>query len=301
MKTRHLRRLALSVAAAAALTSVAACGSSDGDGTKDDKAVDKPADNGSEGNSASALTALRTVDESTEAADSAKVESTFSMGEVLSMETKGELSWADGTTGAMNITYTGGQMAQQMEQAGSSSIDARYLPDEYYAKMGEPFARQAGGKHWIRYSYEDLEDLAGSSGAYMKDQLQNSTPNQSVKLLLASGDVRRVGEEEVRGEDTTHYRGKVEVAELAERGSNLDKDQLADLKKQLQASGITTETIDIWVDDKNLMVKKTEAGDTAKGRLTTTAFYSDYGIHVTAEAPPADDTVDFKELMKQQQ
>ncbi|QKW08580.1 hypothetical protein HUT18_21635 [Streptomyces sp. NA04227] len=306
MKSVNVRRLGISVAVVAALTSVAACG--DSDDKKDDKAVASPQASGktdgsdSEGNNApNAMTALRSVEESTDAAESSEVDASMSLGNVLSMTSKGELSWEDGPTGNMTITYTGGQMAQQMQQAGSSSIEARYLPDEYFAKMGDTFAAQADGKHWIHYSYDDLEDLVGgSSGAYMKDQLQNSTPNQSVKLLLASGDVRKVGEEKVRGEQTTHYSGTVEVADLAAKNSNLSADQLADLKKQLQASGITTETIDIWVNDENLMVKKVEKADTAQGALNSTAYYSNYGIHVTSEAPPADDTVDFQELLKQQ-
>ncbi|EKX61971.1 hypothetical protein STRIP9103_05994 [Streptomyces ipomoeae 91-03] len=37
--------------------------------------------------------------------------------------------------------------------------------------------------------------IGGASGAYVKDHLQNVTPNQSVKLLPASGDVEKVDEE----------------------------------------------------------------------------------------------------------
>ncbi len=126
--------------------------------------------------------------------------------------------------------------------------------------MGDAFAEQAGGKHWIKYAYDDLESLGGGSGAYLKDQMQNTTPNQSVKLLLASGDVRKVGEEKVRGQETTHYSGTVDVADLASQNSNLDRSQLDDLKKQLEQAGVSTETVDIWVDDQDLLVKKVEKG-----------------------------------------
>lgn len=296
MMSTSVRRVALSIAAVTALTGVAACSSSDsgssGDsGKKDDKAVHKGTTH------VSPIAALRSAEKSTDNADSAKVESTTTMGSTMSMKADGALGWADGITGKLTITYTGGTMADQMRALGTTSMEARYLPDAYYARMGDKFAEQAGGKHWIRYAYDDLADLAGGSGAYLKDQMQNTTPNQSVKLLLASGDVKKVGTETVRGQQTTHYSGTVDVADLASKNSNLTESQLADLKKQLTQAGVSTEQVDIWVNDDDLLVKKVEKGELATGEMSSTAYYSDYGVKVSAEEPPASDTADFKDLM----
>lgn len=289
MKSTAVRRATVSIAMAAALTGVAACSGSDSDGGSGGSSGsssgggDKAA--GKAKTQANPIAALRTVEKSTDKADSAKVESTTTMGTIMSMEADGALGWADGLTGTLTITYTGGTMADQMRQLGTTSMEARYLPDAYYAKMGDKFAEQSGGKHWIKYAYDDLADLAGGSGAYMKDQMQNTTPNQSVKLLLASGDVKKVGEEKVRGENTTHYSGTVDVADLAGESSNLTADQLADMKRQLEQAGVTTETIDIWVNDEDLLVKKVEKGELATGSMSSTAFYSDYGVKVSTEEP----------------
>ncbi|MFF3845297.1 hypothetical protein [Streptomyces sp. NPDC002328] len=297
-KSTGVRRAGVSIVAMGLLSGVAACGSggsgSSAEGSGGDRATDKG------GSVLSPVAALLSAEKSTDRADSAKVESTTTMGSVMSMTADGSLGWGDGITGTLTITYTGGSMADTMRQMGTTSMEARYLPDAYYARMGDAFAEQAGGKHWIRYPYDALEDLGGGSGAYLKDQMQNTTPNQSVKLLLASGDVRRVGEEKVRGEDTTHYSGKVAVADLATRNSNLSESQLADLKKQLEQAGVTTETVDIWVNDDDLLVKKIEKGETANGQYTQTAYYSDYGTEVSVEAPPAGDTADFSELLRKQ-
>ena len=296
MKSTSVRRVGLSIAVVAALTGMAACtGSDSGQDSRDDgKAAGKAATR------VSPIAALRSVETTTDKADSAKVEATTTMGSMMSMKADGALGWADGLTGNLTITYTGGTMADTMRQMGSTSMEARYLPDAYYAKMGDKFAEQSGGKHWIKYAYDDLADLAGGSGAYLKDQMQNTTPNQSVKLLLASGDVRKVGEETVRGVNTTHYSGTVDVADLAVRNSSLSEAQLADLKRQLEQAGITTETVDIWVDDDDLLVKKVEKGEMASGSMSSTAYYSDYGVEVSAEEPPAADTADFKDLVGQQ-
>ncbi|MEV4228032.1 hypothetical protein AB0J81_13215 [Streptomyces bobili] len=302
MKGTNGRRAGLSIVAVTLLTGVAGCSSGGFEGSGGDGESSSSSSSSSQagGTHVSPIAALRTAEKSTDGADSAKVESTTTMGSLMAMTADGSLGWGEGLTGTLTITYTGGTMADTMRQLGATSMEARYLPDAYYARMGDVFAEQAGGKHWIKYPYEALETLGGGSGAYLRDQMENSTPNQSVKLLLASGDVRRVGEETVRGAHTTHYSGTVEVADLATRNSSLSDSQLADLKKQLEQAGVTTETVDIWVDDENLLVKKVERGQAANGAYSQTAYYSDYGTPVDTEVPPAADTADFSELLQQQ-
>ncbi|AEY91046.1 MULTISPECIES: hypothetical protein [Streptomyces] len=293
MMSTTVRRVALSAAVVAALTGVAACGSSDSGKDGGDKAAGKTAAH------VSPIAALRSAEKSTDKADSAKVRSTTSIGDLMSMTANGALTWGDGLKGNLTITYTGGQMAELMKKAGTQSMEARYLPDAYYAHMSDTYAQQAGGgKHWIKYSYDDLAKLGGASGSYMKDQIQNATPNQSVKMLLASGDVKKVGEETISGVHTTHYSGTLNVADLAGKTSDLSAEQLSALKKQLSQAGVTTDTVDIWINDQDLLVKKTEKADTANGAMTNTSFYSDYGVKVTAEAPPAGDTKDFADMLK---
>ncbi|MFF9088866.1 hypothetical protein ACF1BE_21025 [Streptomyces sp. NPDC014991] len=291
MNSTTVRRTTLSIAVAAALTGVAACGSSDSGKDGSDAA-------GKSVTHVSPIAALRTAEQSTDKADSAKVRSSTSVGKLMAMTANGALTWSGGLKGNLTITYTGGQMAEMMKKAGTSSMEARYLPDAYYAHMSDAYAQHTGGKHWLRYSYDDLAKLGGASGSYMKDQIQNATPNQSVKMLLASGDVRKVGEETVSGAHTTHYSGKVNVADLAHKTSDLSAEQLSALKKQLTQAGVTTETVDLWINDDNLLVKKTEKADTANGAMTNTTFFSDYGVKVTAEAPPASDTKDFADILK---
>lgn len=292
MRTSTVRRVGLSVAVAAALTSVAACGGSDDKGGSDGAAVSK----------AEPIAALLAVQKKTGGANSAKVEGTTAMGSTMSMKQTGSLDWSDGISGVMEIKYTGGSMADAMKQiGGDGTMQARYFKDGYAANMGDAFSQQTGGKHWINYSYDDLAELSGASGEVMKDQMQNTTPDQGVKALLASGDVKKVGQEDVRGVTATHYSGTVDVAELTAKNSELDADQLAAFKKQLSDAGVSTEKVDIWVDKDDLLVKKTERGQMKTGELNSTVFYSDYGTKVSVERPPASDSVDFKEFLKQQQ
>lgn len=293
MRTSTIRRVGTG-AAAVALMSVAACsGGGGGSGTEGKRAggVTK----------GSPVAALQQVREKTGTAQSARIEGTTEMGDAISVKQSGTVGWADGLTGSLTITYTGGTMAKALKAGGSDgTVQARYLKDEYYANMGDAFAADIGGKHWIRYGYKDLAELGGPAGDVLKEQVQNSTPEQGVKSLLAAGDVQKVGQEDIRGVSATHYSGTVDVAELTGRTAALDAEQLTALKEQLSAAGITTQTVDIWVDANDLLVKKTERGETANGAFNSTVFYSDYGTDVFAEKPPAADTVDFKDVLKQQ-
>ncbi|MEU9447261.1 hypothetical protein [Streptomyces sp. NPDC048277] len=280
MTNRGVRRVVLAVAAVTALSGVGACTSSAGPETGSGTAHQKRS-----------LAALRTAERSTHRARSVRVRSTTTLGSLMSTRAEGALGWTDGLTGTLTITYTGGTTADLMRGLDSTSLETRYLKDAYYAKVGERFARQLGGRHWIRYTYDYLATLGGGSGAMMTDLMRNTTPNQSVRLLLAAGDVRKVGREKVSGVPTTHYSGTVHVSDLAGDG---------ELQKQLSQAGVGKESVDIWVDGKDLLVKKVEKADTANGAMTQTAYYSDYGVKVSARKPPAGDTEDFRTLLKKQ-
>ncbi|AKH86935.1 lipoprotein [Streptomyces sp. CNQ-509] len=294
-----VKRASVSLGAALLLAFAAACGSDSGGG--DGGSGNGGGDGGGNGGSGTirgAQAALKAIDEKTSGAESSKFESTMVMGEAMTTENEGELDWADGAIGTATVKYTDGQMAssiQMMDDDGT--LDARYLPDAYYAGVEGAFQTQYPDKKWIRYDYDDLSEFMGPSGDYMKDQMQNSTPGQAVKLLLASEDVEEVGEEEVRGVQTTHYSGTVDVSDLARASSKtLSEQQLSDLEDQLEASGVTTQTVDIWVDENDLMIKREESGKMTGGEFSTTVYYSDYGVDVNVEEPSAAESIDFTEI-----
>ena len=288
MRDGIVRRGILPVVAVAALSAATAC-SLAGDGNAS-KGSAQPSGGGSTRADARSVAALRAVEEATARAGSARVRSTTAMGGMLDLKTDGALGWSGDPVGTLRITYTGGQLAEPMRSLGSASMEARLLPDAYYAKVGAAFSQRLHGRHWIRYAYDDLAALPGGSGAYLTDQLRNTAPLQPVRLLLASGAVRRVGEETVGGRRTTHYSATVTPASLTGKDA-------AGLKEQLQQARVTEETVDIWVDEHDLLVKKVERGELSTGRMSSTAYYRDYGTKISATRPPGADTADFKDLV----
>lgn len=301
-----VKRAGVSLGAALLLAFAAACGSDSGNGdggsgtggTSTDGGSGTEGGSGGNGAVRGALAALQAIDEKTAGAESSKFESTMVMGDAMTTENEGELNWADGAIGTATVKYTDGQMASSIKlMDDDGTLDARYLPDAYYAGVDGAFQTQYPGKNWIRYDYDDMARLMGPSGEYMKDQMQNSTPGQAVKLLLASEDVEEVGQEEVRGVQTTHYSGTVDVAELARASSKtMSEQELSDLEDQLEASGVTTQTVDIWVDENDLMIKREEAGEMTGGEFSSTVYYSDYGTEVEVEEPAAAESIDFTQI-----
>ncbi|MGW7474937.1 hypothetical protein ACWGIT_25615 [Streptomyces cyaneofuscatus] len=193
MRTSTSRRVGTG-AALAALLSVAACSGGDGaSGT-----AGKPTDAGVA--DAGSVTALQQIRKRTGTVRSARIKGTTEMGDTVSMKQTGTIGWSDGLTGSLTLTYTGGTMAKALKQGGGDrSVRARYLQDEYYADMGEAFAATIGGRRWVRYAHQDLAELGGPARDVLEEQVQNSTPEQGLKALLAAGDVRKAGQEDVRG------------------------------------------------------------------------------------------------------
>jgi hypothetical protein len=190
------------------------------------------------------------------------------------MTSTGTLAWREGLTGALTVTYTGGGVAETLGELGSTSTQARYLPDAYYTRVGDAFAARAGGRHWIRYGWDDLAGLGGAAGPQLAGQIREAAPHRSLALLLAGGDARRVGTETVRGERTTHYTGGA------------------------RPSGLPRQRVDLWIDGNGLLVKKTETSRTGTGEVTQTVSYDDYGVRVLVRPPPAADTQDFRDLLR---
>jgi hypothetical protein len=294
MRQARIAMLAAGVVLAAGLTACA--GNSTGSGTGGDS-KDK------EGLSPAqvAITELEQASKSTEQKKTARVEGDQSQGTPqgeISTKTEGAVDWSGGgTTAEMTVTQQGSG-AGSLPTSGKP-MDARYTEDAMYVNLGEQFASTAGkGKHWMKYDYDKLAEQTGPSGALIKDQMQNNNPARSVDLLLASGKVKKVGSETVKGKKADHYSGTLEVAELARMQSKkLSEKELDQLSDQLSQQGFKTEKVDVWIDGEDLLVKKQERAEGKHGDLDSTVYYSDYGTDVSVEAPAASDTVPFEDAL----
>ncbi|MBS2965476.1 LppX_LprAFG lipoprotein [Actinocrinis puniceicyclus] len=167
-----------------------------------------------------------------------------------------------------------------------------------YMKMPQ-FSAMLGGKPWAKIDLSSMGAL-GSSLQSLLSSAKNIDPAQQLQPLLASGDLHKVGTETVDGVQAVHYAGTVDPATALDgsaAATNLTPAQIAQLKSLMKSSGVTTETIDVWVSSDGLPVRETVSANTSAGATKVDMHLSDWGKPVSISAPPADQVGDISSMM----
>jgi hypothetical protein len=157
-----------------------------------------------------------------------------------------------------------------------------------------------GGKPWIKF---DLEALGQQEGIDLSQlgQVGQSDPSATLDYLRAAGSIEEVGTEEVRGVETTHYTGVVDLdktVELAPEESREQVQEAIDLLKE--QSGTSELPVEVWIDADGLPARlQYEVSVSADGTDTRTIValeFFDWGADVVIEPPPPDEVTDIAEL-----
>ncbi|HEV7847540.1 MAG TPA: hypothetical protein VGO83_14900 [Thermoleophilaceae bacterium] len=145
-------------------------------------------------------------------------------------------------------------------------------------------------KPWVRMTPADLAKSLGASKQDVSDALSASgDPSQVLDYVKSAGDVEEVGEEQLFGVTTKHYKGELDPKKLdLEPGSTKGPIRIA-----------------VWVDDSGV-VRRTEMSARFTDGGTTAALrikqdLSDFGTKVRAEAPPADQVATLAEFQREAQ
>lgn len=129
-------------------------------------------------------------------------------------------------------------------------------------------------------------------------------PSSQLHLLAAVARAEVVGQEEVRGEATTHYRGSYDVARALRGARGL---QQAALRSALGAAADVPEAAyDVYLDDAGRLRRLTQTvelppspavGRDSPMKVTTTLELFDFGIDVTVIPPPGGQVRDGAPLL----
>jgi hypothetical protein len=264
-------------AATATLGAVAACG-----GKTTSATVQHPSATPS-AVAVSPVAYLVQVENATAKIHSAEIDQTLTAGTLHQVRLAGDNDWANGLQG--NVTMS----VKSATPAPISAIQMKIRSDAMYVKVPARKLASVGGKHWIKESFALLA-AQGAAGKAGTDQLKQANPAMAVRMLISSGDVRKVGRETVRGVTTTHYTGTLDVAKLIATKQGLTPDDVKFLKKRLTASGAADDHIDLWVNSENLPVETQEQMQTDTAEVTSTTYFSHYGVAVDLSVPAASDT-----------
>lgn len=208
---------------------------------------------------------------------------------------------ASGTmTGEGEFSGRQGRMSMDMSGLGGGQLDGRMemVFDElvFYMRFPSQIAQTLpGGKEWIKF---DLAELGKSEGIDFEQlmQLSGTDPSQSLDLLRAAGsDFAAVGDEDVRGVSTTHYRGTVDMEKVAEQAPAEARESY---RRIIQLSGQTKIPVDVWIDNEGLTRRiryEQTLPDQTQMELTQELF--DFGVDVDVEPPPASQVLDLTDLV----
>lgn len=171
---------------------------------------------------------------------------------------------------------------------GVGTMEQRFLGDELFLTVpGQP-----------GYYRLSVADLVGT-------QLETaSDPTGSLEALESvSDDVEEVGQEDVRGEPTTRYRGTIDAAEQADRLGGA----LGELAGQgLDPAALQAAPFEAWIDDDGrlrrfVVTLELPASEATQGQSVTSATTMelfDFGVTVDVAAPPADQVQDGAPLLE---
>jgi hypothetical protein len=152
----------------------------------------------------------------------------------------------------------------------------------------------------MKIDYRELAEVSQAAG---------SNPSSATNTLqylrgVSEDGIEEIGEEDVRGTETTHYRAEIDVDKVVEQLRDAD---ISDDARELAEKGLEqfeggTIPTDVWIDDdgrarrQDVEMRLRVEGETLDVRTRVEMF--DFGVEVDVEAPPADEVVDISELLR---
>ncbi|KOG14534.1 MULTISPECIES: hypothetical protein [Streptomyces] len=287
------KRAGVALTAVAVITGVAGC--QDGD----DKAGAPAQGHGD------VTKVIQAAYEKTSAAKSAKVKMTMTLegvgAESGTMEMTGVQGWAPA---AMDITVKGSMLSAGGPDA-PEQMRMIMLDQVMYMDMGAEQAAEMDGKRWMKLDMKAAGDASGDAAVQKQitgglDNM-NQDPAQQLALLLDSPDLKHIGAEKINGMETEHYKGTLTFEQMLKANESsklLSKEEHDKLVATMKKAGLKGYDTELWVTADGYPARMDVDMTMAQGTVNMRADYSDYGTKAAVEAPPAKDTVDLFEMMK---
>ncbi|MFE5711711.1 hypothetical protein ACFQ7J_12965 [Streptomyces sp. NPDC056501] len=294
------KRAGVALTATAVVVGVAGC--QDGEG----KASDAP-----KAQSRGDVTkVIQAAYQKTSEAKAAKVKMTMSMSGAGADSGTAELTGVQGwDPSVMDITMKGSMLSAAGAGAGGDApeqVRMVMLDNVMYMDMGAKQAAEMDGKRWMKL---DLTAAAEASGdkALQKQmtgglESMNQDPAQQLALLLDSPNLKHVGAEKVNGMETQHYKGTLTVEQMLKAGDSsklLPKEDYDKLLAGVKKAGLKGYDTEVWVNEDGYPARMDIGMTMAEGSMQMRADYSDYGTKAAVQAPPAEDTLDLFQMLKE--
>ncbi|AZP19749.1 DUF1396 domain-containing protein [Streptomyces aquilus] len=210
---------------------------------------------------------------------------------------KAEASMRIKPTIAMSMKMTA------LDQGKDGSAEIRLVDKAMYIGGNPEMAKEMDGKTWVKFDMSALSDEQLGGGAAGAGQAEQNPAAEST-FMTGAKDVKEVGTEKVDGVETTHYTGTLTLDALRDSFKNEDKATREKREKSVQQyekMGVDKLTMDMWIDGEDHTKQFRMKGAADKGMLDLTITFLDINKPVTVTAPPAKDTADLAEMLKDAQ
>lgn len=195
-------------------------------------------------------------------------------------------------------------MSMQMTapDAGTQGkVEIRLVDKAMYIGGGAEMAKEMDGKSWMKFDMAELGADAELNELGTPGQAEQNPAAEST-FLTGAKDVKKVGTEKIDGVETTHYSGTITLDDLRDSLKKKDAKAAETGEKsieQYEKMGVESLTMDMWVDGEDHTKQFRMRGDATQGPLDMTIKFLDVNKPVTVEAPPAEETADLAEMMKE--
>lgn len=202
-------------------------------------------------------------------------------------------------TARFTLDYDG-QLAGPLKVSGAGSFDfgenkgaidiklndqatqAVVVDNTVYGKL--PGLLGQGAKPWFSYDLLSGGPLVGG----FDQLLRLADPRQALDRLELAKDMKRVGEEKVRGVDTVHFRGVIDVSEKTLAG--VDDDTAEPVRELREAYGLAAYPVDLWLDGEGRVRRMAsqfsgKSGDREVSARTQVELFN-FGDKVSVSVPP---------------
>ncbi len=183
---------------------------------------------------------------------------------------------------------------------GSATVETVYLYPTVYMHIPFLADKLPEGKSWMKLDLSKITQTLGGSSLPQAFSLGQADPTQFLQYLRASsGQVERVGTQQLYGTSTTQYRTTLQLSRVLEELPSSDRTAAEQMLQHVGNDGAIP--VNVWIDPqgrvRRLQLALDVSGATASGSATVTVGFTEYGPVPAISPPPADEVIDLTSLL----
>ncbi|MFJ7908251.1 hypothetical protein [Kitasatospora sp. NPDC096204] len=213
----------------------------------------------------------------------------------LAMQTarRAKVSYRLGADAGSGPLFWQPKTALQIKRSTPAEAEQLIVVDTVAYQGGDAAtAARQGGKHWERFTVPP--DADGHKEIPYAGLIDLLNPVEALTAATAEGtDPVFVGEERFEDSTVEHYRVATTAERYAAAQTQLTQSRRDGLRTALAPGGSLSLTLDLWLNDKDQLVRLQRSGSGDSGRADDSVLYTDLaGALLSAQAPAESDTVD---------